>query len=114
VWFYRIAVREAMRLDRKRAMLTFFATDPVASADPGESIERLDVRRALGRLSRVQRAAIVLHYYADMNSREIAAVLGIPSATVRFHLASARRKLEIMLGDARLPARLLEVVNGAH
>jgi RNA polymerase sigma-70 factor (ECF subfamily) len=114
VWFYRIAVREAMRLDRKRALLSIFTFEPVAEADLGESIERLDVQRALARLSRTQRAAIVLHYYAEMNSREIAAVMRVPDSTVRFHLASARRKLEDLLGDRRMPARLLEAVNGAR
>jgi RNA polymerase sigma-70 factor (ECF subfamily) len=113
VWFYRIAVREAMRLDRKRALLAVFVSEPAACPDPSESIERLDVRRALARLSRAQRAAVVLHYYAEMNSREIAAVLGVPDATVRFHLARARRTLETLLGDSRMPARLLEAVNGA-
>ncbi len=112
VWFYRIAVREAMRLDRKRALASAFTDELVAVADPGDSIERLDVHRALGRLSRAQRAAVVLHYYAEMNSREIAAVLRVPDSTVRFHLVRARRKLEALLGDCRLPARLLEAVNG--
>lgn len=113
VWFYRIAVREAMRLDRKRALLSVFAFEPVVD-DLGESIERLDVQRALARLSRAQRAAVVLHYYAEMNSREIAAVMGVPDSTVRFHLVGARRKLEALLGDRRMPARLLEAVNGAR
>ena len=113
VWFYRIAVREAMRLDRKRALLAVFAPEPVAYVDPGASVERLDVRLALERLSRAQRAAVVLHYYAEMNSREIAAVLGVPDSTVRFHLVRARHTLEALLGDRRMPARLLEAVNGA-
>jgi RNA polymerase sigma-70 factor (ECF subfamily) len=113
VWFYRIAVREAMRLDRKRALLAVFAPEPAACADPHESIDRLDVQRALGRLPRAERAAVVLHYYAEMNSREIGAVLGVPGATVRFHLVRARRRLETMLGERRMPARLLEAVNGA-
>jgi RNA polymerase sigma-70 factor (ECF subfamily) len=113
VWFYRIVVREAMRLDRTRAKAASFTYEPVAGADAGDWIERLDVHRALGRLSRAQRAAVVLHYYADMSSREIAAVLGVPDSTVRFHLVNARRKLEALLGDCRVPARLLEAVNGA-
>ncbi len=113
VWFYRIVVREAMRLDRKRALAAAFTYEPVAGADPSDSIERLDVHRALGRLSRAQRATVVLHYYAEMNSRQIATVLGVPDSTVRFHLVTARRKLEALLGDRRMPARLLEAVNGA-
>jgi RNA polymerase sigma factor (sigma-70 family) len=74
---------------------------------------RLDVVRALGQLSRAQRAAIVLHFYADMNSREIAAVLRVPDSTVRFHLVRAKRKLEALLGDHRVPVRLMEAVANA-
>jgi RNA polymerase sigma-70 factor (ECF subfamily) len=111
VWFYRIVVREAMRLDRKRARLSALAWEPAVHADLGDSIVRLDVLHALGTLSRAQRAAVVLHYYADMNSREIAAVLRVPDSTVRFDLMHARRKLEAMLGNHRSFARLMETAS---
>jgi RNA polymerase sigma-70 factor (ECF subfamily) len=114
VWFYRIATREALRLDRKRALISIFAAEPAASGTDDESIRRIDVLRALAKLPRAQRAAVVLHYYADMNSREIAAVLGTPDATVRFHLVRARRSLEASLGNHRITTRLMEAVAGAR
>jgi len=114
VWFYRIVLREALRLDRKRALCTLFAREPQARGDLGETIVKLDVRSALGKLSRAQRAAVVLHYYAGLNSREIAAVLGVPDSTVRFHLARAKRALEGLLCEHRLPADLMEAVAGAY
>jgi RNA polymerase sigma-70 factor (ECF subfamily) len=113
VWFYRIVVREAMRLDRKRALHSLFAWEPAANPELGDSILRLDVLRALGRLSRAQRAAVVLHFYAEMNSREIAAVLGIPDSTVRFHLVHAKRRLETLLGDHCIAFHLTEAVSNA-
>jgi RNA polymerase sigma-70 factor, ECF subfamily len=113
VWFYRIVLREAMRLDRKRALLAMFAWEPAAHEDLTESIVRLDVVRALGQLSRAQRAAVVLHFYAGMNSREIASVLRIPDSTVRFHLVNAKRRLETLLGDHRISTHLMEAVASA-
>ncbi|HEY5340056.1 MAG TPA: sigma-70 region 4 domain-containing protein, partial [Candidatus Aquilonibacter sp.] len=50
---------------------------------------------ALGVLPPRQRAVIALHYYADLNSREIAAVLAVPDGTVRYLLALARRRRSI-------------------
>ncbi|HEY5340055.1 MAG TPA: sigma-70 family RNA polymerase sigma factor, partial [Candidatus Aquilonibacter sp.] len=59
---------------------------------------------ALGVLPPRQRAVIALHYYADLNSREIAAVLAVPDGTVRYLLALARRRLETLL-SAHRPAQ---------
>jgi RNA polymerase sigma factor (sigma-70 family) len=110
VWFYRIVLREAMRLDRKRALVSAFVFEPHYTGDLAESIVRIDVAGALAKLSRAQRAAVVLHYYAGMTSREIAAVLRMPDATVRFHLVRAKRRLETLLGDHRVPAAFMEAV----
>jgi RNA polymerase sigma-70 factor (ECF subfamily) len=46
-----------------------------------------------------QRAAIVLHYYADLPNERIAEVLGITRATVRVHLSQGRRRLKRLLED---------------
>ncbi len=40
---------------------------------------------------------MVLHYYAGFRSSEIAEAVGIPAATVRFHLMTARRALQRIL-----------------
>ena len=62
-----------------------------------ESLVKIDVMRALDRLTPRQRAVVALHYYADMSSREIAKVLAIPDSTVRFHVMNARKILEPLL-----------------
>lgn len=105
LWFYRLVVREALAIERRRR-----AHDPLEAADlPSASgltdaLVRLDVLRALGVLPPRQRAVIALHYYADLNSREIAAVLAVPDGTVRYLLALARRRLETLL-SAHRPAQ---------
>lgn len=52
---------------------------------------------ALARLPEGQRAAIVLHYYADLPVREVAEVMGSTNAAVKVSLMRARRRLRTLL-----------------
>lgn len=56
-----------------------------------------DLIRALLRLSASQRAAVVLHYYADHSIRDTAAMLGSTPGAVRVHLHRARKQLKALL-----------------
>lgn len=93
-WFYRIVVREAIK--QKKALAASVALDLDASyaEDPAVTI---DLMRALATLSDAQRSAVVLHYFEGLSGREIAAVLRVPHATVRFRLMTARRRLQHLL-----------------
>ncbi len=95
VWFYRIVAREALRQTRASAAQTVEA----ASQVPPDRESPLDISRALETLSPDLRAAVVLHYYADLTSREIAEVLGVAAPTVRFRLMLARRRLKPLLSE---------------
>ena len=101
VWAYRIVAREAVRVAKRHA-----AVAPPADAAVLPDLEtRVDTLRALSSLPPGLRAVVVLHYYADLTSAEIAAVLRIPSATVRFRLASARKRLAPLIDpDERFSA----------
>ncbi len=57
------------------------------------SEERLDLARALDRLSSELRAAIVLHYYHDLSVDQTAAALGVPVDTLKSRLKTALRQL---------------------
>lgn len=59
-----------------------------------------EVAAALRQLPAKQRAAVVLHYYADRPIREIAAILGTSVSTVAVHLHRGRNRLRDLLGDA--------------
>jgi RNA polymerase sigma-70 factor (ECF subfamily) len=95
-WFYRIVVREA------RSALTRERREPPTPSESPSSNDddRIVIGAALDRLTPAQREAIVLHYYADLNSREIGRALGIPDATVRFRLMTAHRKLRAILSNS--------------
>jgi RNA polymerase sigma-70 factor (ECF subfamily) len=95
-WFSRIVVREAAALKRRRARIEP-AVDAVAVAS--DTATTVDVWRALALLTPSLRDVVVLRYFEDLSSREIAAVLGIPDGTVRFRLMVAKRRLRPLLDD---------------
>ncbi len=55
--------------------------------------------RALARLPRRQREALVLRYYLDLADSEIALVMGVGQSTVRSTTARALAKLLRELGE---------------
>ena len=95
-WFYRIVVREAAEIKRRRSR-----AEPVPDA-PARAYDQtapVDVWRALAVLSHKLREVVVLRYFEDLSSPEIASVLGIPEGTVRFRLMIARQRLRPLLDD---------------
>lgn len=97
VWLYRIVVRTALSIGKKQRRAEQGALEITVSTGPAESLVKIDVMRALDRLTPRQRAVVALHYYAEMSSREIAKVLAIPDSTVRFHVMNAKKILEPLL-----------------
>ena len=74
------------------------ATDvPVLPHSCDEPAE--EVREALSRLSEMQRAAVVLHYYAGYPARDIARITGSTPAAVWVHLSRGRREMRRLLED---------------
>jgi len=99
-WFYRIVVREASELKRRRARAEH-ATEPAPNI--ADQTASMDVWRALLALPQNLRDVIVLRYFEDLSSREIASVLRIPAGTVRFRLMIAKRRLHPLLSDSPEP-----------
>jgi RNA polymerase sigma-70 factor (ECF subfamily) len=98
VWFYRIVVRQAAAIATWNSRVAVPEAQGGAS-DLSLSVLRIDVLHALDTLAPAQRVAIALYYYAELNSREIAATLGMPDSSVRFHIMLAKRSLEKALKD---------------
>jgi RNA polymerase sigma-70 factor (ECF subfamily) len=96
VWFYRIVIREAAEYKRRQPRIEPIAETAAACADQTATI---DIRRALSALPQRLRAIVVLRYFEDLSSREIASVLRTTDGAVRFHLMIAKRRLRPLLGE---------------
>lgn len=97
VWFYRILVRAAYRVRAKSISDESYIEEASYRVDEPASI---DVWHALATLPKQLRDVVVLRYFEDLSSREIAAVLRVPDGTVRFRLMIAMRRLRPLLDDA--------------
>lgn len=111
-WLYRIATNCWLAHARKRheellgdrdAML---AGDDVDDTGAPETFSgdhaagttmKLDLERAMARLSEGERAAIVQCYHNDLSHEEAAYVLGCPVGTVKTHILRAKQKLKVAL-----------------
>lgn len=97
VWFYRIVVNECRRSQRNTSSdLRLVDRLPVAAGEPF-SEDRVDVRRAIDRLPAPLRLVVVLRYYYDLSSVEIAEVVSASPITVRWRLMLAHRRLRSTL-----------------
>jgi len=97
-WVWRAAYRIASgQLKARRINQPNHDIASVTDADATEV--EADLMNALAKLPSRQRAAVVLHYLADLPNPEIARALGITTSTVRVHLMQGRRRLRDLLGD---------------
>jgi RNA polymerase sigma-70 factor, ECF subfamily len=103
-WLRTVAVNVVRRRWRRRRLLdTILLRDrPIARVvQPGPEPDNADLRTALAAIAPPFREVIVLHYLADMGVDEIAAVLGVPTGTIKSRLSRARAALAEQLGDYR-------------
>ena len=91
-WLYRTAFRIAAAELRREGTATDTVDVHLDSPATG------DLFRAMRRLSPSQRAAVFLHYQADLPVREVARLMGTSSAAVKVHLHRGRNRLREILG----------------
>lgn len=109
-WLYGVARRvmaNQRRGDGRRAALGDRLKHQLtqAMADLSEEVvHRADVTAAMARLSGRDEEVLQLHLWEGLEPREIADVLGLPSAVVRPRLSRARARLRALLGNDPAPA----------
>lgn len=85
----------------RRAMVEarhLFARATPASEEPPPVAERAAMWAELARLPHKQRVALVLHFYEDMQQKDIAEVLGCPTGTVNSLVHRGLARLRERLG----------------
>jgi RNA polymerase sigma-70 factor (ECF subfamily) len=73
--------------------------DERALYEPDRTLVRLDVARALKRLSDSERLLLLLRYEQGWSHPQIAARLDIPEATARVRLHRAQKRLRALLDE---------------
>jgi RNA polymerase sigma factor (sigma-70 family) len=100
-WSRRMMVRKFIdqrRWFRRRPKISI---DTVEVATPlGTNAEQMDLRNAVGRLGRRDRALLVLHYWQRVPIAECARELDIPEGTAKSRLNAALRRLRRELEDS--------------
>ena len=107
-WCLQITRHEALRLiSRKRGLevdlleSTKDMDDPRGTEQPEAALYRIDINRALKKLTPRERLLIGLRYEMDWAHQDIAATLAIPETTARVHLHRAHKRLRTLLEENR-------------
>lgn len=103
-WMFTVAANLCKnKLRRAKFSLPLKNSDLLEGTEPGadelvaqDALQRA-VRRALDRLRFDYRAPMVLRFYADLDYKDIAVVLGIPEGTVKTRLHRGKQELKRML-----------------
>ena len=101
-WLYRAAVNKSIDFLRKNKRLVSVEDAGVNEADlglgPEEAAERKElhfsVRQALMELPEKYREPLTLHYFAEMDYKEIAAMLALNEGTLKSRMSRGRALLE--------------------
>ncbi|MDN5344734.1 MAG: polymerase sigma-70 factor, subfamily [Clostridia bacterium] len=102
-WIYHITVnlcRDYLRAQSRRRLEPGWLPE-VAVPDVADmalvNLEYRELWQAILQLPVAYREVIWLHYYDQLNLKDIAAILGISLATVKIRLYRARRQLQLVL-----------------
>jgi RNA polymerase sigma factor (sigma-70 family) len=94
-WLARIAFRRYLMWARQRKLEPLDDTDVAVSVPSPDT--RLDLEKAMARLSAAERAALTLCYAQGYTHEETAEILDLPLGTVKSHVARGREKLKALL-----------------
>jgi RNA polymerase sigma-70 factor, ECF subfamily len=94
-WFMGIVANQCREIRRNHWWQIAQIPDSFAAGPVEESswLEGEDLRRAIGQLPFEQRAAVLLHFHADMSVAEVGAALGISTSGVKKRINRALRRL---------------------
>lgn len=99
-WLLRVVGNLAVDHVRREARTPDLRGDPLAGDHPGDDAAlRVDLARALRRLSGRQKEVVVMRYLIDLTEEDVAVQLGMTTGSVKTHLHRATTKLRAELGD---------------
>lgn len=96
-WVRRVAINRLLNGERNRRRREEILATIRPVADDDLTTDLLDLRRAVAALPDRMRAAVCLHYLADLSVAEVAAALEVTEGTVKSNLHDARTRLRQFL-----------------
>ena len=111
-WLLRIATNLALGKRRRERRVTWLNVLPDTPGPQVDATDRLALLAGLAELPPRARAAVVLHYYADLPVADVAAVMGTSQNTVKTQLRTALGRMRASLATAHGPAAQVEVSRG--
>ena len=99
-WARRILVRrfiDERRWSLRRPRCSIESVE--VPTDLGTDAEAIDLRRAVAKLGRYDRALLVLHYWQGLSIADCAAELGVPMGTAKSRLNRALARLRAVMGE---------------
>ena len=99
-WLYRIAYNRFLQEVRKKGRqveVELTETGCVIPAGEGLASARIDIERAMTRLTVDERSAITLCFTYGLSHREAGVVMAIPMGTLKSHIARGKDKLRLAL-----------------
>lgn len=98
-WLLRVATNLSLSRRRRGTRLTTLALMPELPATAPDATDRLALLDGIAALPLRTRAALVLHYYADLSVADVAVALGTSPNTVKTQLRQALERLRVALAD---------------
>jgi RNA polymerase sigma factor (sigma-70 family) len=92
-WFLGIVANECRSLRRTSWRRVLLGLPEDRGAQPPPDPAAIDLRRAIGRLNRGRRLVLVMHWYLDLTTPEIAVALGLSVDAVESRLRRAVAEL---------------------
>lgn len=92
-WLYKTARNLFIDQTRKQSRETPAEEEQLALASFQEDLSQAAVAQLIARLPESEKALFIMRYFEGYNARELGELFGLPPATVRSRLASAKRRL---------------------
>jgi RNA polymerase sigma factor (sigma-70 family) len=110
-WLLKIATNQALGRKRRFGRVTWLEITPQIPGPATDTIEHVALMQGLATLPIRARAAVVLHYYADLTVAQVAAAMGTSENTVKSQLRSGLARLRELLDSSAATAGQAEASN---
>src|SRR4051812_13367461 len=110
-WLLKIATNHALGRQRRFRRVTWLQIAPDLPGPSIDTTEHVALVQGLATLPIRSRAAVVLHYYADLSVAEVAAAMGTSQNTVKSQLRTGLARLREILDSSVSNASRAEATN---